>query len=39
MSGLILIMFSINTAVFVYTALHIVEYLKWKRSWRESKNV
>ena len=35
MLNLVLLFLSVNTAVFVYTALHVVEYLKWKRKWRE----
>ena len=35
MLNLVLLFLSVNTAIFVYTALNVVEYIKWKRKWRE----
>ena len=33
--SLILILLSLNTSLFVYVGMKVVEYMNWKRSWRE----
>lgn len=36
---ILLVLFVFNTVTFTYLCMKIVDYMNWKRHWRESRNV